>query len=125
MRQSCRTTSDARASSRRSTAEALPRLAFPHTSSPGRASHSLRERLDFGHAQGMADQSPLSELTPAAERFGAGLTEAETRSLQMILREQTGVEVSLPEAWLRAIELLSLVETLCVLDAPLRSDRPA
>ena len=46
------------------------------------------------------------------KRFGAGLTEAEVRRLQTILREQCGTELSLPEAWSRAIELLSLVEML-------------
>jgi hypothetical protein len=45
-------------------------------------------------------------------RFGAGLTEAEIRRFQAILREQCGVDLQLPEAWSRAIELLSLVEML-------------
>jgi hypothetical protein len=48
----------------------------------------------------------------AAERFGAGLTEVEVRRFQTILREQCGVDLPLPEAWSRAIELLSLVEML-------------
>lgn len=48
----------------------------------------------------------------ASQRFGAGLTEAEVRRFQMILREQCGVDIPLPEAWSRAIELLSLVEML-------------
>jgi len=47
-----------------------------------------------------------------AQRFGAGLTEAEVRRFQAILREQCGVELPLPEVWSRAIELLSLVEML-------------
>jgi len=47
-----------------------------------------------------------------AQRFGAGLTEAEVRRFQTILREQCGIELPLPEAWSRAIELLSLVEVL-------------
>ena len=46
------------------------------------------------------------------ERFGAGLTEANVRRFQAILREQCRVDVGLPEAWARAIELLSLVELL-------------
>lgn len=45
-------------------------------------------------------------------RFGAGLTEAEVRRFQIILREQCGAGLGLPEAWSRAIELLSLVEML-------------
>jgi hypothetical protein len=49
-------------------------------------------------------------MTPG--RFGAGLTEASVRRFQSILREQCGVDVELPEAWSRAIELLSLVELL-------------
>ena len=46
------------------------------------------------------------------QRFGAGLTEPAVRRLQAILRRQDGPEVGLPEAWSRAIELLSLVELL-------------
>lgn len=46
------------------------------------------------------------------QRFGAGLTEAEVRRFQAILREECGVDLGLPEAWGRAIELLSLVEML-------------
>jgi hypothetical protein len=54
-----------------------------------------------------------SPLFPSAEpRFGASLTEAEVRRFQAILREQCGVDLPLPEAWHRAIELLSLVEML-------------
>lgn len=46
------------------------------------------------------------------QRFGAGLTEAEVRRFQTILREDCGADLALPEAWSRAIELLSLVEML-------------
>ena len=53
----------------------------------------------------------LAPPTPRG-RFGAGLTEGEVRRFQTILREQCGVDVPLPEAWSRAIELLSLVEML-------------
>jgi hypothetical protein len=45
-------------------------------------------------------------------RFAAGLTEAEVVRFQTILREQCGASVDLPEAWSRALELLSLVEML-------------
>jgi len=45
-------------------------------------------------------------------RFGAGLDEAEVRRFQAILREERGVELGLPEAWSRAIEVLMLVEML-------------
>ena len=51
-----------------------------------------------------------SEVVPG--RFGAGLTEAEVRRLQIILREKCGADLSFPEAWSRAVELLSLVELL-------------
>jgi hypothetical protein len=47
-----------------------------------------------------------------ARRFGAGLTEAEVRRFQTILQEDCGVSLELPEAWGRAIEVLSLVEML-------------
>ena len=50
--------------------------------------------------------------TADESRYAAGLTEAEVRRLQTILREQCGVEIRLPEAWSRAIELLALVEML-------------
>lgn len=45
-------------------------------------------------------------------RFGAGLSEAEVRRFQTILERDCGVRISLPEAWSRAIALLSLVEML-------------
>jgi len=46
------------------------------------------------------------------QRFGAGLPEAEVLRFQSILREQCGIDLPMPEAWGRAIELLSLVEML-------------
>lgn len=45
-------------------------------------------------------------------RFGAGLTQADVVAFQTILREECQVELTVPEAWTRAIELLSLVELL-------------
>ena len=48
----------------------------------------------------------------AERRFGAGLSEPEVCRFQGILREQCGVDVPLPAAWSRAIELLSLIELL-------------
>ena len=57
--------------------------------------------------------SPNDTIPPEDEaRFGAGLTEVEVQRLQAVLREECGVDVGLPEAWGRAIELLSLVEML-------------
>lgn len=56
--------------------------------------------------------SEWSEGRTSAVRFGAGLTETEVRRLQAILREDCGADLSLPQAWSRAIELLSLVEML-------------
>jgi len=57
------------------------------------------------------------------QRFGAGLTEAEVRRFQTILREHCGVHLPLPEAWSRAIELLSLVEMLLQWRSVLAPDR--
>lgn len=54
----------------------------------------------------------LLEGANSPMRFGAGLTEADVARLQLILREQCGREVTMPEAWSRAIEILSLVEVL-------------
>ena len=53
-----------------------------------------------------------SEGDTSAARFGAGLTESEVRRFQTILREDCGADLALPEAWSRAIELLTLVEML-------------
>lgn len=49
---------------------------------------------------------------PQVGRFGAGLAEAEVRRLQAILLEECGANLSLPDAWGRAIEVLTLVELL-------------
>lgn len=42
----------------------------------------------------------------------AGLTESEARRFQALLLEDCHADLSLPEAWGRATELLSLVEGL-------------
>ena len=70
-------------------------------------------------------EPPTGERPPddgTTRRFGAGLTEVEVRRFQAILREKRGVDVPVPEAWGRAIVLLSLVEMLMqwrgVLDQP-------
>ena len=52
------------------------------------------------------------EGAPSTARFGAGLTEAEVHQFQAILLVDCDAELSLPDAWSRAIELLSLVEML-------------
>lgn len=75
----------------------------------------------MGHAKSMAehpdgDPSEASDGAAKHERFGAGLNEAEVRRLQVILRGQCGVDVGLPEAWSRAIALLTLVEMLLASD---------
>lgn len=69
----------------------------------------------------MRGHSGLQAADP--ERYGAGLTEAEVRRFQAILREQCGHDVPLPEAWSRAIELLSLVEMLLQAQGVLALDR--
>src|SRR2546427_4262004 len=66
---------------------------------------SYADMARIGHAGSMATISPY-------HTFGAGLTELEVRRFQTILREDCGVDLPLPEAWSRAIELLSLVETV-------------
>ena len=45
-------------------------------------------------------------------RYGFGLTEAEVRRLQDILRREGESDVTLDQAWARAIELLSLFRML-------------
>jgi hypothetical protein len=45
-------------------------------------------------------------------RYGFGLTEAEVRRLQDILRSEGESEVTLDHAWARAIELLTLFRLL-------------
>lgn len=64
----------------------------------------------MSHAGSMAELS--IPIFPPGCSFGAGLNEIEVRRLQTILREQCQVDLSLPEAWSRAIELLSLAEML-------------
>ena len=80
------------------------------------ASHLLHEIGSLGHHPTMSATSannPIPAATPSdGARFGAGLTEDEVRQLQTILRESCGLDVDLPEAWSRAIELLSLAEML-------------
>ena len=69
---------------------------------------------------------PSGDFSPALRtprgNFGAGLTEAEVRRFQTILREQCGADVGLPEAWSRAIQLLSLVEMLLQSQGVLRRE---
>jgi len=48
----------------------------------------------------------------AEPRYGAGLTEPDVRRFQVILGEHCRTDVGLPEAWSRAIEVLSLIEIL-------------
>jgi hypothetical protein len=55
-------------------------------------------------------------------RYGLGLTEAEVRRLQDILRREGESEVTLDQAWARAIELLSLFRMLL---GPLPEDEGA
>ncbi len=62
--------------------------------------------------RGMGNLTTTSAAVPSCTCFGAGLTEAEVRRLEAIIRDQCGRDVALPAAWSRAIELLSLVEML-------------
>ena len=55
----------------------------------------------------------MNDRIPGLEnRYGFGLTEREVRRLQEILRREGQPEVTLDEAWARAIELLSLFRML-------------
>jgi len=53
-------------------------------------------------------------------RYGFGLTEAAIRRLQVILRRQGEPDVTLEQAWARAVELISLFRMLL---GPLPEDR--
>ena len=103
-------------------------MVTPKCTRQGASTH-LHRGLRMRHAEGMPFEDPISPPLggqtfgkDALQRFGGGLTEAEMRRFQAILRAHCGVEVPLPEAWGRAIELLSLVEMLLqwrgVLDPP-------
>ncbi len=67
-----------------------------------------------GHADAMTEgPQPTTRRSPDDPGvFGAGLTEAEVRQFQKMLEGDCGITVPLPEAWSRAIELLTLVESL-------------
>ena len=93
------------------------RPVFSTACAPRRDLRPLPRRPFFGHAQGMPNfphetRALSSETGTQTPRFGAGLTEAEVRRFQTILQEDCGVTLSLPDAWGRAIEVLSLVELL-------------
>jgi hypothetical protein len=62
--------------------------------------------------------APQAQITDES-RFSFGLTEAEVRRLQDILR-RGGQDVTIEQAWARAIELLSLFRMLL---GPLPEDR--
>ena len=57
-------------------------------------------------------QNDHPSALPPPGRFGAGLAESEVRQFQTILREECSVDLPLPDAWGRAIEVLALVEML-------------
>lgn len=60
------------------------------------------ESMEIANGAGGRDNGP----------FGLGLTEAEVRRLQYILRRECGVELTLQGAWARAIELLAFARML-------------
>jgi len=68
------------------------------------------------------NQSEIPDVDVASRRFGAGLTEANVRRLQDILRDELGLDLPLPETWSRAIALISLVEMLLQPNGVLASD---
>lgn len=59
-----------------------------------------------------------SHAAEQQQHFGAALTEPEVVRMQTLLRDRCGVEVPLPEAWSRAIELIDLVELLLAAATP-------
>jgi len=69
------------------------------------------------HTEGMSISPPDHRSVPPG-RFGAGLTEVEVRRFQTILRDEFGPDLKVPEAWGRAIELMSLVEMLLATSGP-------
>ena len=48
----------------------------------------------------------------SGNRYAYGLTEAEVRRLQDILRRECGIDLTLEQAWARAIELLAFGKRL-------------
>lgn len=63
----------------------------------------------------MSDRAPDSE-----RRYGLGLTELQVRRLEDILRREGDADVTLDQAWARAIELLDLFRMLL---GPMPEDR--
>jgi len=58
------------------------------------------------------DFMETAEHNNTVAHYALGLTEAEVRRLQDILRRECGMEVTLEVAWARAIELLALFRML-------------
>ncbi len=83
----------------------LPK-ALTHTA---RASSPLRRLPQARHAFGMA--TSLTE-NRSHDRFAFGLTDASVEELRAILREECGEELSLEQAWVRAIRLVALFRSL-------------
>lgn len=55
----------------------------------------------------MAEQAQTSDTG-----YGSGLTEVEVQRLQDILRRDCGVDLTVEDAWARAVELLAFGELL-------------
>jgi len=53
----------------------------------------------------------MEDRTRTIERYGFGLTEAQVLRLQSILKSE-GVDLTLEQAWARAIELIALFRML-------------
>jgi hypothetical protein len=65
----------------------------------------LHGRTTTRHPSSMP--SPSSTTAPDPE-FALGLTPADVEEFRTILREECGEELSLPDAWARATQVLSL-----------------
>lgn len=67
----------------------------------------------------MSERESLAPVPEGREeRYSFGLTEREVLRLQDIVRRNCGVELSLQDAWARAIELVAFTRTLAEADLP-------
>ncbi len=85
------------------------------------ASTHLRSLERIRHAGHMLGTGPANE-----SRFAFGLTTPEVERFRDIMRRECGVELTLEQAWARAIELLSLFRMLLgPLPEDTRFERPS
>ena len=68
-------------------------------------------------------EPPVATPGSGEEGYSYGLTEREVLRLQDIVRRHCGVELSLQDAWARAIELVAFTRMLAEADLPDRVRR--